>query len=1036
MFGKIVVMKCPDCGTVVKGKSGLFSKSFACSNCKRMINPATDSLEVVTCQACGNSVMYDTRKGVEKICPECGNSLENYAFKTVKVNCPGCHIPQQIRYDEKFYTCPLCTTTFDAERERKKLEIENTSTATVITIPTDNTDIICQHETTVFAYASQLVVPEGYTALILYNGRCLAPSLPGNYLLSDTLNTQEEILKQAVLDPMKQVSVQVFFVKNKIEGSIGWGDAPSIVQDDEGNEIGKLILGGSVSLKISDAKRFAEFAGYKRVTRQDILPLGGTTELLSFIRNYCISSATAVLLGAARQSGKTPNYHVVVNNKDIYVEEIRRVLNYKLEELGIQAVILSIENAVFSDSAQVEEEKKKVKNMEINKEEILYLVENLFDWKSPELKIHKKGDLTVDATIVMGGQIKLRVKNENQLFERNEVKKWSKTGILKEQVHAFTYQLVQNASMNVLNDVLQPMINDTDADIRDMTVYYQYLRRSIQSELNVFFDNYGLVIEQFSMNELKRTNGYGLEKLMEIEKHSVDAKARKSNAEIEQDVYAFEKKFFVERKQIDSNANIALDNISLNEEMAFSKNDQVRVGLTVDKINAGAYIQQQKDKAAYETEMNEHNLEHKKYEYDQQWAHNQKMTQYGYGSDYKQAEHNQAMMEMKHETEMDAALHYKNQQEIENRAAELRTKWENDSRLQRDNLRHQIEMAEEKWKFEKGQIVGQHELNNDLEESDAQKERRINEILRKVAESDLELREKKDMYTRMLNNLEKSDAFTFWKEEESAKLEFAYESAHLKNILTQEEMDYLDKMKEKSVMRDESIKNADFIRSMQQFQAITELEMRCLQLENEKENRQADLEHELRLRDKEIEILKLQLDAEGKAGDRSVDMYRMQTDADTARIKAEQEYRYRFEAQERAARERQERETLEREERESKRADELLSQMLSIQKVLGEIDLMNTRTKIQEDADVKKTEAKAWADASVASANANGRQQSAMVNQMSADIKALMEDMKRIAERMDSAVNKMKKENNKKYKETNDSSAKYTSRPIYPNSYL
>lgn len=1000
MFKKNVVLMCPDCDTVVEGSTGLFRKTFSCPNCQRTIDPRFDAMKVVTCNHCGNNVMFDTKRGSVKLCPSCHQSLAEYNVSTREVPCPDCNSILQIRYDEKMHTCAVCGTVFDAEQARMKKEAEANSKAMVIHIPESAKDhIICKHPSTEFPYASQVVVPEGYTALILYNGRCKAPYAPGNYPLSETILDQQEKLKTMNLDEI--ISVQIFFVKKLIGSPVFWGGTPE-AYDADANSIGKISEAGSVTLAIDDAKAFAEFVGYKELKISDLFPANGGGEytgFLSEIAHYCDKSTCAVLMQHAAEDFNF-NYKALPVRKNIFEDEIRELVNVKFQERGIKATHLELTLLQFNESGDVSKKREKEEKIEANKEEIRVIIENPYDWSSLGVNVHKKDNLSLSTELVFGGSIKLRIFDDQRFFDRNEVRAWSQSNeISHASISEYVKNLVKNAADNVITGVLQAMINAEDLEIRDLAPSLGNISKNVKIKLVEFFAAYGLDIEQFSLRELDRNDSLALKKLSDSETHQV-------TANIDMADYRFDQRKKVEKAAVDSETAVNVDSISLDTETAILQNDKKRAHNEIDAYQTDAMVAEAKERIDFEAERRRRQYSHESFSEEEQWIHDQKMKTYGYQEDYAEAEHRAKMRDMTYDMEKSSALHYKNQQEIEARAAELRAQWEHQRGMEADILSHQIELAEKEWEAKRKNVLSQSGLSNDLEISAAEKDRIINSILRKIAESDLELTEKKDMYHRMLGNLQAGDALSQFKEATETKIDLDYKAGHMGIVLTKEEQDYLDTVLDRDVARKEGIKNADFIRAMQQQQVDTEYEMELLKLQYERDDYKDRLQHELDLKDREILILKMQLEAVGHAGDQDVTKLGIQSaveveraresagvaKADIARMEAENKYRMMHEASERQMEEKREQERLKREDDYSKRADDLLSKMMSIKAAMEALSLANEKTAIIEGAGVKKAQA--------ASASQIQTEQ----------IKALLEEIKKIAEKKNQKSDKEKAE--------------------------
>lgn len=958
-----VIMKCPGCGAIVHGRTGWLQNTFVCNNCHCEIDPAKDAFETISCANCGNTVMFDTRISGEQKCPICNKPLQDHFIKTTDVECPSCHTHQHVKYNQEKHTCLICGYEFDVQKAKVMKAAAETATPTVISVPEGNSNIIWKHPLTRFAFGSHVVVPEGYTGLIMRDGICSQPSQPGKYLLSDTIRNMKEQLEFAVLEQSAQVSVQILFVKKQIDKQYNWtGQKKTIIDISTGDPLGTIGFGGNVALEVIDAKKLAEFIGYDEISADDISASSNEnvrgTKLYEKVRACCFESADDVLLSAVYSNGWSPK--ALNASKQHFQGMIRTKVDEKLFEIGLKTSLFSLLFVTFQEDESIILAGKVREFTEYNIKEICRIVEQLFDWEAPEIPLHMKDNQTLSATVIFAGSMKFRITDPEKFLSNSQVQYWVSTDVQEDEVKEYYAKQARLGSSIVLSDLMQQMVNDTDADIRDLNTYYRYIRENIKDHLSAYFAKDGIDLELFDMHQKSIKMSPALEVMtdgnmansteriksgLRVDRMKIDTQEYKTVESIKVDTHAFDSDKRLKKAQIDSNERITMENIALNEDglhtdiySGMAQNYTRRAGIdnqvqnTLKDIDRENKLRERNEYRIDEVDQINylHHLEDSEKDWHRDQArktgayiHETKMTDASYSHEFdmagythaaessamasslelqkinqttmaRDAQHEQNQRTIYAKTEESQALHYLNQQEIENNAHEMRMEWEANRKIQEEKLIHQIKLNRMQWEENLTRERERTYQNNDLEQASAENDQMVNEIMIKIAESNLGLQQKKDAYARLLANQDADDHLRHTVEQANANIDMTYASEHLKNILTREEMDYMtsmaerianfnDKMTDHKTARDEAMKNADYLRDMQRREVDTAHELEIMNLCFERDERQAAREHELQLKDIEINELKARLSHYEKMGEQDIQKMDLQTRADTTR---------------------------------------------------------------------------------------------------------------------------------------------------------
>ena len=947
------VVKCPDCGTYVEGKTNFFVHALTCPNCGKKFNPKKEGSMVVHCEVCGNDVMFDTRNPHDQKCPVCNASLASYSIKDIEVECPGCHLHELVKNNEIMHECPVCGRSFNVQQAKARKEAK-TDTASIITVPYGNTNVIWVHPETSFPYASQVIVPEGYTALILRNGRCSLPSMPGNYILSESLKSVDEQLKDAVFSPSDQVSVQIIFVKNNIDSRFNWTNSKIAVPDRFGEIAGTLGFGGEIQLAVADSKKLAEFVGYNTASVDDLIGSGRPVNVK--VQNECFSAGYDAFTSAVAQGREYRNLDLERPRLEGYVKNI---VNDNLAEIGLKVVFFALQFITFVEDDTVALSKK-----------IKGYIEKPIRWKSEEIKLST--DLARYTYVQFGGEAKFRILDDGSFFSRSEIQNWVENGVTEQDLKQYFTDLAESAANDVLSTCVPREIKERNADIIDLSEFYPQLKSIIRGMLEDFFNGYGLAVESFTFRETNRKDSEILRKEAETARYmagrSMDASTHKFNNQIEIDIY-----------KDDSEKTVAKDTIDVNTETKLTDNEGQRTANTMKGIQ-------------YKYDINDF-IEKKERERQNKYVEWNKEDQ--------KTEHESVMTGYQYSQEESQALHYLNEQTIKQNAEELRAKWEEESKLEYDRLLHNIRMQSVRDDASGDRTLKDRKIAYAVSQGDAENDRVINGIIRKIAESDLELREKIDAYERILNNTAQEDNLRHFIDKMSAMTKLRYEDGHITTILTDEENKVYEDAKSRELERLEKAKDADFMRSLRQQELTIAYEMEKLKMQYDADKEKRESDKQLREKDHELTKLQMMLKHYQELDDNEVQRLGIREWGNVIRSKAESEMQIEIARKERMEAERREKEELDREERYSKRADDLLTRILSIQEAMRKLGFENEKVYIQEQAGVAK--ARAAADASASA-------------KYSSDINRLIKELEIIARNL----NHQKKHNDQNNKKKSD----------------
>lgn len=334
------VIECPKCGKYAEGKTGFFAKKKVKCACGNVIDVRTENLASRVCKNCGNTVVFDQKKGEDALCPVCHKQIntKEHLKKLVEFTCPSCSCKLSADKTAKTYICPLCDTEIDVQRRIKQEEIKNRGLASVIKYEGGNDVFVWKHPIEDFNLGSQLIVHESQEAIFFRDGKALDLFGPGRY----TLATQNLPLLETLYKlPMNSDTVfhsEVYFINLTTQMGIKWGTDSKVRLFDPASGL-HIDIGacGSFNIRVSDSRRLLiKLVGTTgSFTQHDIVGVEafGITFIVGQFKALIMNKVKANLARAIRENNI--NILAVDEYLDVLSASIQTIVNQTLEEYGL-----------------------------------------------------------------------------------------------------------------------------------------------------------------------------------------------------------------------------------------------------------------------------------------------------------------------------------------------------------------------------------------------------------------------------------------------------------------------------------------------------------------------------------------------------------------------------------------------------------------------------------------------------------------------------------------------------------------------------
>ena len=252
------VIECPQCGKYAEAKKGFFARKKIDCTCGYTINVRTDKLTSRTCPHCGNNVVFDQSKGENAKCPVCHEFINtrDSLFSLAEFSCPSCSCHLSADKSASTYTCPLCDTVIDVQKQISKEAVKNQGLASVIKYEGGNDTFVWKHPIEDFNLGSQLIVHESQEAIFFRDGRALDLFGAGRYTLATQNLPVLENLYKLPTNTDEVFHSEVYFINLTTQMGIKWGTDSKVRLFDPASglhiEIGAC---GSFSLRVNNSRK-------------------------------------------------------------------------------------------------------------------------------------------------------------------------------------------------------------------------------------------------------------------------------------------------------------------------------------------------------------------------------------------------------------------------------------------------------------------------------------------------------------------------------------------------------------------------------------------------------------------------------------------------------------------------------------------------------------------------------------------------------------------------------------------------------------
>ncbi len=337
-MGKFVI-ECPKCGSYAEGKTGFFSRKKIDCVCGHTIDVRIEKMTTRTCPHCGNTVLYDQTMGTGAKCPVCHNHLitQESMSAIAEFSCPSCACRLTADKNAVKYTCPLCDTVIDVQKQIAVENAKGKGFASLIKYEGGNDVFVWKHPIEDFNLGSQLIVHESQEAIFFKDGQALDLFGAGRYTLAtQNLPMLQELYKLST-NADTVFHSEIYFINMVTQMGIKWGTDSKVRLFDPASglhiEIGAC---GSFNIRVTDSRKLLmKIVGTSTEFSQDELVTDGfsCTAMVGKFKSLVMNKVKTIL--AKTIKSQSINILEIDEHIDELSSKLCEEINISLDDYGL-----------------------------------------------------------------------------------------------------------------------------------------------------------------------------------------------------------------------------------------------------------------------------------------------------------------------------------------------------------------------------------------------------------------------------------------------------------------------------------------------------------------------------------------------------------------------------------------------------------------------------------------------------------------------------------------------------------------------------
>lgn len=493
MAEKRITVACPQCGTYTELERGFFRwKNTDCRGCGSKITFDSAGTQVVACENCRKSVVFDAAK--KNDCPVCHAKLSGQRER-LAVGCPTCSLPVYYHLGDEEATCINCGESFNPGIENRKQESIMANDAPDVKMPglLPEGELFWKHPMEQMPINTRVVAKSGMYAVCLQGSTPIFVVDGQSVQLSETPLRNDAHAYNGAVNSM--VDADIYFVRSAFSAKFRWGGASPMT--DRYNETTTFAYSGYAEIdRITDPAAFLRFIRFDPEVRVDDFRMRRMKDFnaeepgpfAATLRDRIRSVCQGALANVRDRLGLTGEQ--MLDHKAEIFAEIQREANLALAEWGI-----SVRNVTgeFNKAGTV-----------IRQDRLEKRLAGALSWKLPRpVTVHLKGVQHATATLVIDGSLYVTVHDVDRLNRCKEAPSWRDESRSDSFARDEVTRYVGDALLGRFSADLQQLIDDLCPPLYMLQSHTGYLASQALRLLNQdggFFASRGMSASDLSIS--------------------------------------------------------------------------------------------------------------------------------------------------------------------------------------------------------------------------------------------------------------------------------------------------------------------------------------------------------------------------------------------------------------------------------------------------------------------------------------------------------------------------------------------------------
>jgi len=492
MAEKRITVACPQCGTYTELERGFFRwKNTECRGCGTKITFDSAGTQVVTCENCRKSVVYDAAR--KNDCPVCHAKL-NEQRERLAVGCPTCSLPVYYHLGDTEATCLNCGESFNPQIEDRKQESIMANDAPDVKMPglLPENELFWKHPMEQMPLNTRVVAKSGMYAVCLQGSTPVFVVDGQSVQLSETPLRNDAYAYNGAANNM--VNADIYFVRGAFSAKFRWGGASPMT--DRYNETTTFAYSGYAEIdRITDPAAFLRFINFDpevrvndfRMQRMKDFNAEEPGRCAVTLRDRIRSVCQGALANVRDRLGLTGEQ--MLDHKDEIFAEIQREANYALAEWGIAVRNVSGE---FNKAGTV-----------IRQDRLEKRLAGALSWKLPRpVMVHLREAAHATASLNIDGSLYVTVHDVDKLNRCKEAPGWRDESRSDSFARDEVTRYVGDALLGRFSADIQQLIDDLCPPLYMLQSHTGYLAAQALRVLNQeggYFHSRGMSVGDLSI---------------------------------------------------------------------------------------------------------------------------------------------------------------------------------------------------------------------------------------------------------------------------------------------------------------------------------------------------------------------------------------------------------------------------------------------------------------------------------------------------------------------------------------------------------